>query len=71
MSPYFAMRVRDKYKEGGLTAAKAYYNQMFSIQLYKQFQDDTDAILILDGYADVLPEDRKPQPEEPVVEPTV
>lgn len=55
MSAYFAMRIKTKYDESGLQVAQAYYNQVFAISTYKQFQADTDAILVADGYGDVLP----------------
>lgn len=55
MSAYFAMRVKDKYEEGGIELAHAYYNQFFSIELYKQFQEGTDAILIADGLGYLIP----------------
>lgn len=55
MPAYFAMRIETKYKEEGIESAKTYYNQMFSIELYKQFQEDTNTILITGGYGDVIP----------------
>ena len=55
MPAYFAMRVEDRYKESGIEVARAFYVQVFAIVLYQQFQADTDAILILDGYGDVIP----------------
>ena len=55
MSGYFAMRIKTKYDENGIDVARAFYVQVFAIVLYQQFQADTDAILILDGYGDVIP----------------
>jgi hypothetical protein len=55
MSAYFAMRIMKKYDESGIDAAQTYYNQMFSISTYKQFQEETDAILIAEGYGEVIP----------------
>lgn len=55
MSAYFAMRIRTKYEDEGLQSAQTYYNQVFSITTYQQFQADTDAILIADGYGEVIP----------------
>jgi|GEM_PF-6599627 len=55
MAAYFAMRIKTKYDDSGILVAQAYYNQMFAITLYKQFQDDTNAILIIEGYGDVIP----------------
>jgi hypothetical protein len=55
LSAYFAMRVETKYENEGIESAQAYYNQVFAIEKYQQFQADTDAILIADGYGDVLP----------------
>ena len=55
MAGYFAMRIKTKYDEDGIDVARAFYVQVFAIALYQQFQADTDAILILDGYGDVIP----------------
>lgn len=55
MAGYFAMRIKTKYDESGIEVARAFYVQVFAIVLYQQFQADTDAILILDGYGDVIP----------------
>lgn len=54
MPAYFAMRVEIKYNENGFEVAKTYYDQVFSIQTYLKFKADTDAILIVDGYGDVV-----------------
>lgn len=53
MSGYIAMRTMTRYDEEGIDSAKSYYNQIFSIALYKQFKDETDAILVAEGYGDV------------------
>jgi len=55
MAAYFAMRTITKYNESGLVAAQTYYNQIFAIPLYQTYQADTNAILIVDGYGDVIP----------------
>lgn len=55
MAAYFAMRIKDKYNEEGIEAAHAYYNQVFSIAKYQQFQAETDTILINDGYEHLIP----------------
>ena len=55
MAAYFAMRIKTKYDENGIDVARAFYVQVFAIVLYQQFKADTDAILILDGYGDVIP----------------
>jgi hypothetical protein len=55
MEAYFAMRTEDKYKAGGLVSAQAYYNQVFSMPIYQPFQAGTNAILVADGYGDVIP----------------
>lgn len=41
MAMYIALRVE---------AGKVNYNTIFGFRLYKQFQDDVDAILAADGY---------------------
>ena len=41
MAMYIALRVEGR---------KMNYNKIFSLRLYKQFQDDVDAILASDGY---------------------
>ena len=55
MEAYFAMRTETKYNDSGIAVAQAYYNQVFSIPLYQQFQAGTNAILIADGYGNVIP----------------
>jgi len=55
MAAYFAMRIEAKYNDNSIEVAQAYYNQVFAITLYQQFQADTNAILIVDGYGDVIP----------------
>jgi len=57
MSAYFAMRTEDRYDnpEQGIEVAKTYYNQVFAIKLYQQFQAETNSILVVDGYGDVIP----------------
>ena len=54
MSVYFALRIKTKYDEEGIDVARTYYTQVFLIELYKQFKTDTDAILVADGYGDVI-----------------
>ncbi len=57
MAVYFAMRIKAKYDDPtmGKEVAQTYYNQVFAIVLYQQFQADTNAILVADGYGDVIP----------------
>jgi hypothetical protein len=55
MAAYFALRIKQKYDSLGLQAAQAYYNQVFTIQTYQQFQAETDAILVAEGLGDVIP----------------
>lgn len=61
MAAYFAMRCMDKEAEKGvgtpegIQAAKDYYNAVFAIQAYQQFQADTDAILAAEGKAYLIP----------------
>lgn len=55
MAAYFAMRVENIAAQSGDDAARAYYTQVFSIDKYKPFQTDTDAILIADGHGNLIP----------------
>lgn len=54
MAAYFAMRIMTKKDNESVAAAQAYYLQVFSISLYTQFKDATDAILVADGYGDCI-----------------
>lgn len=35
------------------------YESIFKVSVYKRYQDDTDAILELEGYGHLIPEYRK------------
>jgi hypothetical protein len=54
MAVYFALRVKERRDNESLESAQTYYRQVFSIAKYQQFKEDTDAILVADGYADCI-----------------
>jgi len=49
MAPHFAQSIIDGRD----------YNSIFKISVYKRYQDATDVILELEGYGNLIPEERK------------
>lgn len=49
MAAYFAQAIMDGRD----------YNSIFQVLVYKRYQDATDAILHLEGYSELIPEERR------------
>lgn len=54
MAMYLAMRVKRKYDLEGEESARNYYSLFFSKVYLQEFQEDTDMILIADGYENCI-----------------
>lgn len=49
MAAYFARKIIEGHD----------YNFIFSVSVYKRYQDDTDVILELEGYGHLIPAERR------------
>lgn len=54
MAAYFAIRILDKFKEGSVEAAKAYYRTFLVNTRYSRYRSEVDSILTAENHADLI-----------------
>lgn len=53
MAAYIAIQCKKKKDTQGLEEAQAFYTAIFEKELYRQFKEEVDNMLNLEGYSDI------------------